>query len=67
MFGGNNSIVHFVIEQITYEGHEFLDTVRPKEIWDKTTEKLHTFGNMALNIVQQVATQVAISIALNQL
>lgn len=63
---GNGSIVYFEYKQITYDGHEFLDSVRPKPIWDKTSDKLKVFGNVALNIVKEVATQVAVSMALSQ-
>ena len=63
---GNSSIVHYEVTQITFDGHEFLDTVRPEPVWDKTSDKLKVLGNVALTIVQEVATQVAVSMLLSQ-
>ena len=33
---GNGQIVEYLIYDITYEGHQFIEQIRPKTVWDKS-------------------------------
>ena len=41
---------------LTYEGHQFLDTVREKKIWEKTKNILKGIGGASLSVITSVAT-----------
>jgi hypothetical protein len=41
---------------ITWTGHEFLDTVRDPEVWRKTKEGAKKIGGFTLDILMQLAT-----------
>jgi hypothetical protein len=44
-----------VITSLTWEGHEFLDTIRNPEIWRKTKDRLAGLGSIAISVVWEVA------------
>ena len=46
------------IEEITYNGHMFLDNIRDNNVWKKTQSILSKFTSTSLGIVQDVAAQV---------
>ncbi len=54
----DNMLSIMYIEDITYEGHEFLETIRDTHIWKDTKEKANTVGSFALPIIQNIATQI---------
>lgn len=43
------------VRGITWQGHEFLDSVRDDGVWSQTREKLQPFGSASLEIVKSVA------------
>lgn len=55
------------IEEITYNGHLFLDNIRDDNVWKKTQNILSNFTSTSLGIVQNVAVQVISSIITNSL
>ncbi len=48
------------INGLTFQGHEFLNTVRDPKIWSKTKENAKKAGIYSLNALYEVAQQVAI-------
>lgn len=42
---------------LTYEGHQFLDTVRENKIWKKTKDIISSAGGASLSIMKSVATE----------
>jgi len=60
-----------IINEITFAGHQFLETIRPETIWQKTKTSLGKTGSYAFNVLTQVAQNIAIEtskeIALNAL
>lgn len=53
-----NTIGHndYIIERLTSDGCDYLDNVRNEKVWNKTVEKLKSYGGgAALNIVSNVA------------
>ena len=45
--------------QLSWEGHEFLDSIRNEDVWTKTKEKLSAVGGTAaLDVIKSVATNL---------
>lgn len=51
------------INNITYPGHQFLNTVRPEPIWNKTKNIVAKVGNHTLAFVESVAHDIAVESA----
>jgi hypothetical protein len=44
-----------VIRSLTWNGHEFLDNVRDKGIWNKTKERVQGLSSVGLDVVAAIA------------
>lgn len=44
-----------IISSITWNGHQFLDNIRDKSIWEKTKEKASVVGGVSLPILSEIA------------
>ncbi|PFE42468.1 hypothetical protein CN317_23895 [Bacillus cereus] len=44
-----------IISSITWNGHQFLDNIRDKSIWEKTKEKASVVGGVSLPILSELA------------
>lgn len=57
------SIAPCIVEiwDLTYEGHEFLDTVRPTTVWEKTKGIITSIGSASLPVIQDAAKEIAIA------
>jgi hypothetical protein len=57
---------HFLPGRITWQGHEFLNSVRDPKIWSETKKTLREFSDgVSLEVIKSVAvslTKVAIGI-----
>ena len=42
---------------LTYEGHQFLDTVRENKVWRKTKDIIGSAGGASLSIIKSIATE----------
>jgi len=51
---------HCSIYNITYQGHQFLESIRPETIWKKTKSVISTVGVHALSFIENVAHDVAV-------
>ena len=51
------------IQNITYVGHQFLETVRPKPIWDKTKSVVTKVGVHTLGFIEEIAHDIAVESA----
>lgn len=56
--GANKSIISCPISDITWDGHQFLNTIRPKTIWNATKEKAKQFGGMSIGTLSMLATEL---------
>jgi hypothetical protein len=45
-------------KSLTYRGHEFLDTVREREIWDKTKETAKKGGVKTLELIWEISKAI---------
>ena len=48
-----------LIRNLTIYGHQFLETIRPVEIWDKVKDATQAVGSSSLSVIGRVATQFA--------
>ncbi len=51
----DSCILDIICYGLTYEGHQFLDTVRENKIWKKTKEILSSVGGASLSVITSVA------------
>jgi len=50
----------FFIQRLTWNGHEFLDSIRSDTVWKKTKDKFTEKGiDMTFDLVKSVATDIA--------
>lgn len=57
----------FAITMISHQGHEFLDTVRDKEVWDKAKSTVKGTGTQAIGLAWEVARALGIAELKNRL
>lgn len=49
------------ITDITYEGHEFLNTIRPEEVYEQAQQKIKSqIGSVSLEVFKTVASSIAL-------
>ena len=46
------------IHDLTFAGHEFLETIRPKTVFEKTKSIAKNLGTQSLSAITQIATSV---------
>lgn len=54
----SNEVYWVNVNSITYEGHQFLDNIRDKNIWEKTKNKLSNLASVSIPIINQVASAI---------
>lgn len=47
-----------LVDSITYKGHQFLDTVRDNQVWDKTKKVLSFLKSVSIEITSETASKV---------
>lgn len=50
------------IENITYNGHQFLNTIRPETIWQATKRGASKLGLMSMHALSTIAMEIAKSV-----
>lgn len=54
---GSSGIMDVHVDQLTMEGHDFLDAVRSDDVWDATKKKVAaTVGTTSLVVMKEIAT-----------
>lgn len=53
------------IENITWNGHQFLNTIRPTTIWEATKSKAKQIGGMSLHGLSMVSMSIMQGLASN--
>lgn len=46
------------VERMTWDGHEFLETVRDNQVWQKTKGYLKSVGGVGIDVLKDVAKAV---------
>lgn len=58
-FGWNMQSSHIItVNSISYDGHQFLDTIRDDGIWKNTKNKFAKFSSISLPIIQELASSL---------
>lgn len=55
---GDNFYVIKSVDEITFYGHEFLESIRDNHVWSQTKNICGKVGSFALNVISQVSTNV---------
>lgn len=62
---GNHKMFFCDIQNITWIGHQFLNSIRPKSIWEATKEKAKQIGGMSIGTLSTLSMSIANAIATN--
>ncbi len=57
--GNNKSIISCSISDISYDGHQFLNTIRPDTVWQATKKGASKLGIMSMHALSSIAMKVA--------
>lgn len=53
------SVKNFFVRSITWQGHEFLDSIREKSTWQKTKDTISSKGGvMTFDVIKSVASGI---------
>jgi hypothetical protein len=44
-----------VVTKLTWQGHEFIDNIRDKDIWHRTKERIKGLPTVAMSVIVEVA------------
>lgn len=47
-----------LINRMTWDGHDFLDTVRDSKVWEKTKDALKGVGGVGIDTIKDVAKEI---------
>ncbi len=47
-----------IVKSISFDGHQYLDTIRDNAIWKETKSKLSKTSSFSLSIIQQLALSI---------
>ena len=68
VFYADNEVFDAEITRVTWEGFDYLETVKNDTVWKKTKAKIaQTIGSASLELVKKVASKVAEQIVMNSL
>lgn len=51
------------IEDVTYRGHQFLESIQDPNVWERTKSIAKKVGNHSLNFIEDTAQKVAVEVA----
>lgn len=54
-FYSGDELYHLSVSSITWNGHEFLDSVRSSEIWKETKNRVKAFSSVSIGVLTEVA------------
>lgn len=63
----DEEIPSIIVLSLTYNGHQFLDTVRDNAVWDKTKKISSSIASTSLKILENIATNVITNIISKQI
>lgn len=65
--GANNPVFSVNISSISWEGHEFLDSVRDNEVWKQTKSIVSKFSSVSITTIENIASNVITQLISKQL
>ena len=54
----SSELIIISIEDLTFQGHELLENIRSKNVWDKTKNICGNIGSFSLDVIKTVATDI---------
>lgn len=64
---GSDHIDAFDIFRITYDGYQFIESVRPEPVWNKVKSVGRHVGSFSMSTITQIATSVLTAMVNGQL
>lgn len=61
VYSGADNIPSYLIQSLTWDGHQFLDNIRDNAVWKKTKSILSKIKSTSLEISAQVASMVILN------
>ena len=58
---GDNQITQLDVYRITYDGYQFIESIRPEPVWKKVTLVGKHIGSFSIDVITQIATGVLTS------
>ncbi len=58
---GSNRVTELGVYRITYDGYQFIETIRPESVWKKVKSTGKHIGSFSIDVITQVATNVLTS------
>ncbi|MEH6891884.1 DUF2513 domain-containing protein [Bacillus sp. JJ864] len=52
----SGELFHLSVDSISWNGHQFLDTIRDNEIWSKTKNAVGSLSSASISIMSSLAT-----------
>lgn len=49
---------HYIIKDITFSGHEYLNSIRDSRIWSAVKKEISALSSVSLPIIQQIAQRL---------
>lgn len=62
----DSGVCDYVVNYITYSGHEFLEHIKPTTIWESTKSTLSKVGAISIDIITQVASNVLTNLLISK-
>lgn len=53
----SEGLIHLSISSITWDGHQFLDTIRDNEIWSKTKKAVSSLSSTSISLMSTLGTE----------
>ena len=58
-----DDVPNYLIEGLTWRGHDFVDSIRDNTVWKRTKEALKPVGAVSIEVIASVATKIIKEIA----
>ena len=63
---GGNKMMFCEIENITWNGHQFLNTIRPTSVWEATKSGASKLGIMSVSALSMISSEITKAIITKQ-
>lgn len=58
----DGGIADITYTRLTYQGHEFIDTIRSEKVWNKIKKTISAVGSVSLPVLQEIGSQILLSV-----
>lgn len=57
----DGGIANIIVYKLTYTGHELIDTIRPKSVWNSLSKTISEISHVSLPVLQQLGSHFLIN------